>query len=113
VAGATPTRQSPRWSAPRGRAARPGGDGDDIIIGGLGVDPIDGGAGDDLLIGGTTSHDNSDSDLRKLRSLWLQSLRGIERLTDRGKTDELSGFAQDDGAADVDVASARDRVLRS
>src|SRR4029453_5785548 len=50
-----------------------GGDGRDLLIGGLDADTLDGGADDDILIAGTTAHDADDAALNQILAEWTSA----------------------------------------
>ena len=90
-----------------------GFDGRDLLIGGIGADLIRGGTGDDILIGGSTSHDENETALRALHSLWLAPINVDERifsLTSVGGFLSL-GSVIDDGTSDSLVGDGGDDWL--
>jgi hypothetical protein len=59
-----------------------GGDGLDLLIGGLGADVLQGGAGGDILIGATTVYGNNYANLNQILAKWTNGASYASRVSD-------------------------------
>ena len=80
-----------------------GGSSRDVLIGGVGADRLFGGNSGDILIGGTTSHDDSNARLQRIRVAWNSGKEYEDRVANIIKSSTTSLVVQDSVSDDSHV----------